>query len=157
MHAAIYVSSSSYICVLTLLYMCPPTNICVRILYMCPHTAIRVESAAEKCSLSACCYHAAIYVSSYSYMCPHTTILLQICVLLLLYVCPHTTSWRQKRAECALACLCMLLYMCPPPTIYVSSYYYTSTEEGWVCAGVPVHAAIYVSSYYYICILILLY
>ena len=60
-HTAIYVSSYGYVCVLTLLYMSSYGYVCVLILlYMCPHTAM--------------------YVSSHCY----------ICVLIRLYVCPHT-------------------------------------------------------------------
>ncbi len=62
---AIHVSSYCYMCVLTLLYMCP-------------HTAIHVSSYCDMCVLILLhvCPHTAVYVSSYCY----------ICVLILLYV-----------------------------------------------------------------------
>jgi hypothetical protein len=69
-HAALYVSSCCYICVLMLLYMCPHAAL----------SAIYVSSCCLICVLMLLymCPHAAIYVSSCCY----------ICVLMLLYMCP---------------------------------------------------------------------
>ena len=120
-HNTIYVSTSYYLCVLILLYVCSHPTICVLILYMCPHT---------------------VHVSSYYYtcvlillnVCPHTT----ICVLILLCVCPHTTIHVSSYYYIHVL---ILLYTCPHTTIYVSSYY-SMCPHTTVCP----HSTVYVSS-----------
>ncbi len=104
-----------------LLYMCPPTTMCVFVLlYMCPHiTAESSEADVEEAV-------AHIYVLILLYVCPHTTTYMSsyyyMCVLMLLNICPHTTVYycRCVRGGCAGGCCASetLKYMCPHILLY---------------------------------------
>jgi hypothetical protein len=104
-HAAIYVSAYYYICVLTILFMCPRTITCVSSgYYMCPHTILCVLILL--------------------YTCPHTTIcvltLLYNCmsVLTLLYLRPHTSIYVSSQIQ-DLKEVCEVAYPDQPSCMHI--------------------------------------
>jgi hypothetical protein len=118
-------NTTSYICILILLYMCPHTPICVLIpycftcvfiLYICVLILLYVSSYCYICVLIF------LYVCSYCYICVlillYVSSYCYICARILLYMCPHTALYVSPYY---FMCVFILLYMCPRTAMYVSS------------------------------------
>jgi hypothetical protein len=129
-HVAVTRNETPTIRVRILLYMCPPTDICVSSYHAAQCYTPQDVAVTPKRLL---------YVSAYYY----------ICVLLLIYMCPHTTRRSATHRSMSplpetptirvgiLLYVSSCYYICVRILLYVSSYYY-----------IRVLLLIYVSSYH---------